>query len=243
MKRSRNFKLAAFSFHFSICFVGVSVECPICGLVPRDRIYLCEDLERPHPICRACYEEMEADATPGWFSGVPGLECPECDAPYKRPNPKRAFALEAKIEAMTGIRQSCLYKKRGCDFAGNRGQLRLHEEAECTWRPRKCPIHGCFEVLYGEDGVREHLGRLHDVRAVQRTGDNQLKIRLSVDPDLRRIRVRGVSGATREGFGDVVLSWTTPSGLNVYSVVWLEPPCIVLWQRLKSETQRAKAAN
>lgn len=150
--------------------------------------------------------------------------------------------MEEKIEAMSDIKQACLYKKRGCEFSGNRGQLRLHEEGYCEFRPVKCPIQACFEVLYGEDAIKNHLALLHDIRFVQATSvdGDELKVRLGIDPGLRRVRVHGVKGGDRAGLGDVVLAWKWRKfGLLVYSVIWLEPPnpdkedspCLVLWNR------------
>lgn len=99
------------------------LECPICFLLPKSKIFTCVN---SHQICESCYDKLTG-----------ARNCPQgCD--YDQP-PRRARVCEALIEN-SDLEHCC--SKPGCEVELKKSRMAAHE-LNCIFRTVPCPVASC----------------------------------------------------------------------------------------------------
>jgi len=103
------------------------LECPICFLLPRSKIFSCVN---SHQICEPCYNKLRGPKN-----------CPQgCE--FDNP-PRRARVSEAMIEN-SDFDQNC--SKPGCDVEMKKDDIAAHE-LKCIFRTVPCPAASCQKEI------------------------------------------------------------------------------------------------
>jgi len=131
------------------------LECPVCFLLPRNRIIDCTN---GHKTCESCYNKLKG--------GEGSKVCPQGGCPYDKP-PRRARDFEALIENST-FNIPC--GKPGCHVEMKKDQLDIHERS-CAFRKVPCPDLTCrVEVQYNSLNLHirdSHLDSVVITKAVR----------------------------------------------------------------------------
>jgi hypothetical protein len=116
------------------------LECPICFLLPRRKIFSCVN---SHQLCETCYNKLTG-----------AKNCPHgCE--FDNP-PRRARVSEAMIEN-SDLDQNC--SKQGCNVEMKKGDIEVHE-LKCIFRTVPCPVTKCQkEILF--KNIEMHLRDKH----------------------------------------------------------------------------------
>ena len=121
---------------------AIQAECPVCLLILKEPclISCCG-----HKFCRECIEQVTKDAKP----------CPLCNEPNFN------FMRERKLERfLKGSEVWCSYKKEGCEWSGELGQLQEHLNPDPSLENQ---LNGCAFVAVecthkcGEWFQRHHI--------------------------------------------------------------------------------------
>jgi len=102
------------------------LECPMCYLLPRSKIFICTN---SHKICESCYITLRGDVT---------KHCPQGGCDYDQP-PRRVRDYEAIIEN-SDFELPC--SKPGCNVELKKEPLAAHE-VKCSFRTVPCPAVEC----------------------------------------------------------------------------------------------------
>lgn len=106
------------------------LECPVCLLLPRSRIFSCVN---SHQICESCHSKL-----------VGAKQCPQGGCGFDQP-PRRARVFEAMIEN-SNLDLNC--NRPGCDVELKKGCIEAHE-LKCIYRTVPCPVVDCQkEILF-----------------------------------------------------------------------------------------------
>ena len=120
------------------------LECPVCLMLPRNKIFACIN---SHKICESCFVKLEGDEG--------AKSCPQGGCIFDKP-PRRARDAEAIIEN-SNFQMPC--GKPGCNTRVSRGQLKVHE-AQCIFRAVPCPHWLCDqEILF--KNISSHIKDIH----------------------------------------------------------------------------------
>eukprot|EP00092_Neocalanus_flemingeri_P034617 GFUD01037655.1.p1 GENE.GFUD01037655.1~~GFUD01037655.1.p1 ORF type:complete len:259 (+),score=52.87 GFUD01037655.1:70-846(+) len=105
------------------------LECPVCFIVPRSKIFVCKN---SHKICEACYTKLKTQVN----SKI--KLCPQGECMYDNP-PSRNLDLESIVDN-SDVKHCC--ERSQCEVEMTKANI-LEHEAKCDFREVPCPATIC----------------------------------------------------------------------------------------------------